>query len=290
MTDASPTNDPASEDPSTQDMVVAAAPNAADEGPGLRSLVAFSLLTGLCGLIPVPFLDDWAAKLIRRRAVRHLCRSQDVHVTDEEVEYLAHGDQSFQMDGCLKGCFLGALMRTVLYGVRKIFSKVFRTILFFLTLRSVLNTFSRSFHEGYVLRHALRLGVLPQGSPSSYPEPLQDLLRSSVVSLRYAIEIAFESQDHGPLTKILRTTLVGSRGVLRHTARSITRLLRPLRRRNVSEEDIARQMRQESEEELGGLIDSLTQEISRENAYLKRMEETLEEALGLSATTDPSES
>lgn len=252
----------------------------------LRSVVVFSLLTGLCCLIPIPFLDDWAVKLFRRRAVLHQCRTQDVHLTDEEVDYLAHGDPSFQAGGCLKGCFLGALMKTVLYGIRKIFSKMFRTVLFFLTVRDVLNTFSHAFHEGYVLQHALALGVLPRGTASPYPSPLKDLLRSSVVSLRFAIETAYTALDHSPLSKIMRTTLAGSRGLLRHFGRTIARLLRPLRRRKASEDVIEETIRQQSEEELGGLIDSLTREISRETDYLRRMEETLEEALGLSASTE----
>lgn len=253
-----------------------------DDMPGLRSLVTYSLFVGLCSLIPVPFLDDWASKVLRRRSVLHLCRAQGVPVSDEEVEILAHGDPRFELNGCLKGCFLGAFMRTFLYVLRKIFTKLFRTILFFLTLRDVLNSFSRSFHEGYLLRHGLSLGVLPQGTESAYPKPIEDNLRPEVMSLRQAIVTAYKASDHGPLTRVARTVLAGSRGMLRHLRGSLTGLLRRLRRRGASDAAVEAQIRQESEAKLGGLIDSLTREISKETGYLKLQRRTLEKALGLS--------
>lgn len=259
-----------------------------DDAPGLRSLVTYSLFVGLCGLIPIPFLDDWASKVLRRRSVLHLCKAQSVPVSDDEVEMLAHGDPNFELQGCLKGCFLGAFMRTALYVVRKIFTKIFRTLLFFLTVRDVLNSFSRSFHEGYLLRHSLALGVLPQGEASAYPKPMQESLRPQVISLRQAIERAYKASDHGPLTRVARTVLAGSRGMLRHLRRSLTSLLRRLRRRGASDATVEEQLRQESEAKLGGLIDSLTREISKETGYLELQRKTLEEALGLAAV--PSES
>lgn len=259
-----------------------AQPGATSDGdlPGMRSLVTFSLLTGLCALIPIPFLDDWALKWMRRRAALDACRRQGVQVSDLEIELLANGDGRFDATGCLKGCFLGALIKTMVYVVKKIFQKALRTVLFFLTLRSMLNNFSQTFHEVFLLRHALSLGTLPSGATSDYPRPQAEDPRQQAFHLRRAVEAAYGAIDHGPFTKILRATFAGSRGVLRHVARSIIRPLRNLRRHQASDADIEEQIFEQSEEELGGLINSLTQEISKETEYLKRQRATLEEMLG----------
>ncbi len=275
------TQESATQDPAATLETAPQGASTQDDIPGLRSLVTYSLFVGLCSLIPIPFLDDWASKVLRRRTVLHLCRAQEVAVSEEEVKILAHGDPRFEVGGCLKGCFLGAFMRTFFYVVRKIFTKLFRTLLFFLTLRDVLNSFSRSFHEGYLLRHGLSLGVLPSGPESSYPQPVGDNLRPQVVSLRQAIVAAYKASDHGPLTRVARTVLAGSRGLLRHLRSSLTGLLRRLRRRGASDAAVEERIRQESEAKLGGLIDSLTREISKETGYLKLQRRTLEEVLGL---------
>jgi hypothetical protein len=238
----------------------------------LRWLVAHSFTTGLCPLIPIPFLDDWTRDLLRRRHTKSLASAHGLSLEPEAIRLLALGDDSFQFSGCFKGCLHGAALKTVLYIIKKLFLKAFRTVVIFLTFRSCAKELTRSFQESYLLDHALRLGALPREGTAG---------RAQVHSVRRAIENVRAETDPGPLSSIVRGTLEGSRGLLRQSARSLSRTLRSLRRRKADEAEISSALDREGEEELGGLIDRLTADLRGEGAYLETLERRLEERLGL---------
>ena len=251
------------------------------EGPtlattDLRWLVAHSLTTGLCPLIPVPFLDDWTRDLLRRRHAQSLAKAHGVDPGPDAIRLLALGEDAFDPTGCLKGCAVGAALKTVLYVLKKLFVKAFRTVVIFLTIRSCAKELTRSFQESYLLDHALRLGALP---------PPGTVDRERVRAVRHAIEAVRAETDPGPLTSVFRGALKGSRGLLRQSARSLASTLRRLRQRKADEVEISNALDREGEEELGGLIDQLTNELRGEGAYLETLERRLEARLAESPPT-----
>jgi hypothetical protein len=241
-------------------------------GPDLPRLVAYSLVTGLCPLIPIPFLDDWARDLLRRRHTAGIATAHGLPLDEDALSVLALGSPAFKVSGCFKGCLVGAGFKFALYVVRKLFMKAFRTVVILLTFRSCSREFSRTFHEAFLFDHALRLGALPPPKEGTDPRP-------RIGAVRRAIEATCAEVDTSPITRIARATLLGSRGVFRHAGRTLSRQVRSLRRRRAAEKEISRQLDLEGEEELGRLIDSLTIEVGKETAYLEGLRERLGERL-----------
>ena len=111
--------------------------------PHFRRLTFYSVLAGLFPLIPVPFVDDWAIGLIRRRMVRELGESRDLNLTDEEIGLLA-GTGERRWPGLLKGTAL-----VVRKGLGKVVGKVFKTAFYVLLLREGAQRAVETFVEGY---------------------------------------------------------------------------------------------------------------------------------------------
>ena len=261
----------------TEESAPQAEPSAPSEGPDLRKLVAYSVTTGLCPLIPIPFLDDWTRDLLRRRHVAGIAGSHGLQPDNEALSVLALGEQLWSPSGCLRGCLLVGLLKSSLYVVRKLFLKVFRTVMIFLTLRTCSLELSRSFHEAFLLDHGMRLGALPQD--------MTQIPRERVLGLRQAVEDTVQEVDAGPVTRVVRATLASSGGLLRHAAKSLGKKLQTLRRRQTDEAEIGRQLDLEGSEELSRLIDELTTRLANETEYLEELKARLEQRLGVHPTS-----
>lgn len=239
------------------------------DGPsqGLRRLVFYSLLTGLCPLIPIPLVDDWARDLLRRRLVGELARGQGLELASLDVKVLALGERALTAKGCLRGCFVLAVVKPLVKIAIKIVSKLFRKILVVLAVRDGVVTFSATFHEAYLVRHALALGALSGPAPP-------------VLEVRRAIEAAIAEPDHRPIKALARRAMRGSWHLVRRGARLLTRLMRRQRRSGRADDEIVRDLDLEAEEQvLGGLVDELTREIEQKGGYLRHLEGLLEKHL-----------
>jgi hypothetical protein len=236
---------------------------------GLRRVVLYSLLTGLCPLIPVPLLDDWVRDLLRRRLAGELAGRRGLALSGEEIKVLAYGYRPPSVEGCLRGCLTFAFVKPLVKIAVKILEKVFRKILVFLMVKESVDTFSQTFHEGYLTRHALASGAL-DGAPAP------------VARVRRAIEAAVAEQDHRPVERLARQTFRGSWRLMRQGGRRLGRLARALRRRRGPGEDDALpgELDLSGEEQvLGGVVDELTQELETETGYLRRLEALFREHL-----------
>ena len=138
---------PAQEKPST--------PARPQSSEGLRRIVFYSLLAGAAALVPVPLLDDWAFDWVRRRMVIDLLRDRGASVDRSALRVLAGERDRFQTGACLYKFFFA----TVILPIRVLgafLRGIFRKILFFLAVKQAADWASKAFHEGYVLRYALR--------------------------------------------------------------------------------------------------------------------------------------
>jgi len=168
-----------------------------DEGRQ-RTLLVYTLLTGLTPLIPVPFADDLAKSHLRRRLIRLLAQAHGRDLSAEIIQALAR-EQS--RGGCLGGC----LAQVLLYPLKKIFRKIF----FFLEWKRAVDLTSYTYHWGYLLDYAFQEGLVeePSGTSTSVDNP-------SVDDLRTAIERTCQEAPIKPVERAVSATLRQSRAAL----------------------------------------------------------------------------
>ena len=246
----------------------------------LRRLVADSVLTGLCPLIPVPLLDDFARDLLRTRLVSRLAAAVNSPLADADARILACGYRPPSAGGCARGCLRAAVVKPTIFLSTLIFRKIMRKILFFLTVKDAVDTFSETFHQAYLLRHALSAGLMPVPTvahAAGDPAPGQPAPDPRLLEVRAAVEGVVRNTDTRPVTTLARSIFAGSRRLAVRTARGMTRVLR--RRRQADEAELTERLEQEAEVGLGGLIDELTRDLEMQGGYLERLEAALETRL-----------
>lgn len=243
-------------------------------GDDLHKIAAYSLVAGLCVLIPVPILDDWARDLMRKRQALELARRRGVELSDVDGKALACGYRPASPQGCAVGCLRSAVVTPIRFVVLGIFRKVVRKVLFFLTLKDVADTVSQTLHEGWLVHHALTLGALDGVTATATRTPA-----GPVLDVRRAIETACAEVDPRPIGKLATATVRGSRRIVRRAGRSISRLLRSSSGRR-DETVISERLASRGQAELGRLVDELAADLERQAPYLRRLEAALERHLG----------
>jgi hypothetical protein len=122
-----------------------------EPGGRQRTLITYSVLTGLTPLIPVPFADDLAKAYFRRRLVRTLAEAHGLALSRDMQDALSEEGSS----GCLGGC----AAQLLLYPLKKIFRKVF----FFLEWKRAVDLTSYTYHYAYLIDYALGAGLVKDG-------------------------------------------------------------------------------------------------------------------------------
>lgn len=218
--------------------------------PWFRRVTFYSLLAGLCPLIPVPFLDDRVLASVKRAQIKALAAERGVALSPAQLEYLA-GTYRRTM-GC--AARLAWALRTVTV---KLLGKIVRKLLVVLAVKEGVDTASRTFHEGYLLH------VLFDPAEAATAAPADD---AAAWRARWAMEGAIAELDPRPVNQAVRRLFRGSRGTLRAAAQT---LARPYRRGEGGSEALP-----EAEEEqlLGGLGDRLAADLWQERGYLANLE------------------
>ncbi len=223
------------------------------DGVGLRSVLLYSLLGGLCPLIPLPFLDDVLVRSIRRRMVRSLLRRAGHDATEAQARRLTRTER--------RGLLLGCLVGVVWYAIRKISRK----ILYFLAVKDCVDVASRLLHEGWLLQYALSRGVLPAGALRD-----EDLDR-----VRDAIERACERVDTRPLEQLLRRLFDAQMVLLTRLADGLGRLLRAEGASRRDRDAVERALQRGEGREVGALerlLDDLARGLGAHEPYLRALE------------------
>lgn len=239
---------------------------AAPDAPWFRRLTFFGLLSSLTPLIPLPFVDDWAAAWVERRLVVDTFRRRGLAAQAWHVGVLTWGGEEGRR-GCLYPLLLG--FRLVVYLAKKIFRK----LLVFLLIKDCVDHFSTTFQHGYLLHVAFERGLLDERTLAG---------GERLIEVRQAMLATCEAIDPRPLNQVLRRVLSGSRRLLLEAARGFGRLLRAERREqraagNAGAEAAAAvpgsEARIEAQEEaVGGLLDRLTGVLWANQAYRAELE------------------
>lgn len=230
--------------------------------PRFRRLTFFSVLAGLCPLLPVPFLDDWALERVQRRMVRELGESRDLELTDAEVRILAGEGERRLWPGLLKGTALAARE-----GARRVLRKVFKTVFYLLLLRDGVHRAVETFVQGYLF---LRASRLPQGlRPSGRTE-------ERVRAVRAAVLETMREEDVKPIHRAMGRAFRRSFDLLIKAATLLGGVLGRVRSGERADEGDAFR---EEEELLGGFVDRLAASLWGNEEYFERLEKAFEERL-----------
>lgn len=109
---------------------------------------AWGLLAGLTPLVPLPLVDFWLAARMRRQMYREIARDLAIEVDRDTLVALTRRRQ-------------GLLSRVAGGIVFWVIRKIFRTILYFLTVKDVFDESSDALLRASMFRAALERGWLP---------------------------------------------------------------------------------------------------------------------------------
>jgi hypothetical protein len=234
--------------------------------PGFRGLALHSAMSGLCPLVPLPFLDDWALDSVRRRMVRDVLRRQGLEPSRDELDVLSGTRE--RRGGCLWTLFRGLVLRLP--------RRTFRRLLVFLAVKDCADRASETFHEGYLLSVAVARGELADGSGES-ARRVRRALRSTCAEI-----------DPRPLNQALLRVFRARGALLREPASALGRALRKarraVRRGPTAREELTDAALAAQEPLLAPLVDGLARALWHEQGYLEALRQRLESKLASGAT------
>lgn len=227
------------------------------EKQAFRRLTFWSVLGGLCPLIPVPFMDDWALERVQRRMIREIDRQERAGLSAEDVKILA-GDEDPRWAGCL-GSAAWALREVT----GAILGKLFRTVFYFLTIRRSVRRSADTLHLGYLVLYAARLG-----------ETRARVVRAAI---RATLQEMSSQAVHRTLTRDFRQSL----SLLLQGAALLGRLIPRRRSKAAQAEEIpgGEDAFREHDELLGGFVDRVAADLWGNRTYFAELERVFEAKL-----------
>jgi hypothetical protein len=230
--------------------------------PRFRRLTFFSVLAGLCPLLPVPLVDDWALERVQRRMVRDLGESRDLGLTEEEVRILAGGGERRLWPGFFKGTSMA-----VRSGARRVIGKLFKTALYLLLMRDGVHRAVETFIQGYLFLYAARM---PMGLRTAGRD------EARVRAVRAAVVETLREEDVTPIHQAIGRAFRRSFDLVLQGAGRLGSVFGRLRSGEPADEG---QAIEEEEELLGGFVDRLAASLWGNEEYFERLEHSFVERL-----------
>lgn len=230
--------------------------------PRFRRLTFFSVLAGLCPLLPVPLLDDWALERVQRRMVRDLGESRDLGLTEDEVRLLAGAGERRVWPGFLKGTSMA-----VRSGARRVIGKMFKTALYLLLLRDGVHRAVETFVQGYLFLYAARMSTGLRSAGRT---------EARVRAVRAAVVETLREEDVAPIHQAVGRAFRRSFDLMLKAAGRLGSVFGRLRSGEPADEGEALQ---EEEELLGGFVDRLAASLWGNEEYFDRLEQSFVERL-----------
>lgn len=230
--------------------------------PRFRRLTFFSVLAGLCPLIPVPLLDDWAVERVQRRMVRDLGESRDLGLTEEETRLLAGAGERRLWPGFVKGSSMA-----VRSGARRVLGKLFKSAFYLLLMRDGVHRAVETFIQGYLFLYAARL---PMGLRSAGRD------EARVRAVRAALVETLRGEDVAPIHQAIGRAFRRSFDLVLNAAGRLGSVFSRLRSGEPADESA---VLEEEEELLGGFVDRLAASLWGNEEYFERLEQSFVERL-----------
>lgn len=239
----------------------------AKDPAGLRRTIFFSVLAGLCPLIPIPFIDDLALGLVRKQLTVSLFSAFELQPSPAQLAAFLQDEKPNVLVGCLASF--------VLYPIKKLFKKIF----FVLALKDCVDAAAAALHEGILLRHALSSGQLDAARLASDP--------ACTATLAAAIRTTCKQTDTRPVNQALRRVFTASRADLAAAAATLGAVIRSKggdRKNPDSVERAFETVEQQSNPQVDRLVDEIGTQMFAEPGYLdalkKRFDANYRQATG----------
>lgn len=239
----------------------------ADVG-GLRRVLWYGVLAGLCPLIPIPFLDDVLIKRLRKRMIRGQLTRAGLDPVNTQVNLFTHETSDVRLLGCLLGA------------VWVVIKKVFRKLVYVFAIKDCVDNASRVVHHGWLVQYALNRGLL--GSQTL------EQGNDSIKRVRDAVLHASDNLDTRPFNQALRRLFRGSSALVKGAAVAVGRILRGADRHQV--ESLDRALDRLGEREVGEVervLDEMTLELVGQKGYLRQLEQAFDERLAALGDESP---
>jgi hypothetical protein len=223
-----------------------------------RTVMLYSVLAGLCKLIPIPFLDDFVLALVSRRMIRVLLAQGGLSTSEASVQRLTR-----ERTGCPLGC-----LYTLIFAPLK---KIVRSLVFVFAFRDCVDLASRWLHRGYLVASSVERGLLGEAELAE---------KEGGWPVALAIEETLLAQDTSPINQLVRQSFTHSRKLLRAAARDLARRLRPARTSatETTEEAVAAAAAVEGEA-LSAILAELSEAFWSQQRYLADLEARFDEKL-----------
>ena len=114
-----------------------------------RRIAHQAVLVALAGLIPFPFIDTWIQGRLRAHLVGHLGRHHSCTFDAAQLRALSGGHSNV-----LLGCVFGVVWWPI--------KKLFRKLIYVLTVKDAIDAAADAWLRGEMVRRALVAGVLPE--------------------------------------------------------------------------------------------------------------------------------
>ena len=231
----------------------------ADSG-GLRRVLWYGVLAGLCPLIPIPFLDDVIIKRLRKRMIRGQLTRAGLEPAGAQINLFTHEASQIRLLGCLFGA------------VWVVVKKVLRKLIYVFAIKDCVDNASRVVHHGWLVQYALNRGALDAQTLQHGNE--------SIKRVRDAVLHASDNLDTRPFNQALKRLFRGSSALIKGAAVAVGRILRGADRRQVASLDQALDGLGEREVgEVERVLDEMVLELVGQKGYLRQLEQAFDETL-----------
>lgn len=234
-----------------------------------RGLALYSLMAGASALVPVPIVDDWVFQWVRRSLMGFVLRQEGLEPRQEQLRALVAEERHRSFSGCALAVVLIPI-KGALYLLKRLLRKLF----YVLAVKEAVDRTSQAFLEGYLVREALRRGVVERRELDEDP--------SVAPRVRQAVRLALKRVGHSPALQAVGGVFRESRRTLTEAARTLTRAWRWARRAG---EDTGALL--EEEPHLRGVVDRLNTALWHDPELLEKLWHTFRHELQTRLSAQP---
>ncbi|MBE7436869.1 MAG: hypothetical protein HS115_00325 [Spirochaetales bacterium] len=240
--------------------------------PLLKESLPFCLLGGLCPLIPLPWLDDWALNHFQKNLLRKVTTRHGLQLSDRDLEILSRGYE--EKRGCLLSFFLLPFQLIVFFLLRPA-KQVLKKMTVIFAVKEAADMTSRFVHQAVLTDHAIQCGLVQSSPPADASAEIKERHKQQLLATAGLVNRTCSRLDTRPLNQLIKRTLNSSRLLLGSVVTAFLLWARKIRqglRKSGEYEEFAG-----SEEELKRLSTELMAELLLKEDYFSQVIRKFEE-------------
>mmetsp|Transcript_124395 Transcript_124395/g.387275 ORF Transcript_124395/g.387275 Transcript_124395/m.387275 type:complete len:270 (-) Transcript_124395:118-927(-) len=243
-----------------------------DPAEDASQILFFSIVGGLCPLIPVPCLDSVFVKVVRRLMAAAQLRHSGLQATMSQVNTLAREASITRKECAMKVAWFGLCCCVVEFVLKK--------LCFFLTIKDCVDNASELLHEGWLIAYAAKAGFLTQQS-------LAD--KAEMWRVSEAIVKTCDEADTSVMKQALRQIFGNNKQDMNTSANTVNGALRlqgvgnGCLGSNASDDNVQEALdsvEREQRTELRGITGKLAEALRTQRPYFSKLEQAFVAKLG----------